>query len=63
MPVPETAMDKENCLLRSEYQVRMTGKFLVVQPITKAETVKPAPDQHFGFRVSRAYAAHIQPAL
>jgi hypothetical protein len=58
VPVPKTAMNLNRRSVARKYDVWPSRKRSIVDPETKAEPVKSAPEGDFWLRVLRTYAGH-----
>jgi hypothetical protein len=58
MPVPEAAVDENDCLEPGEDEVRLARKVGHVQTVSESKRVEAAAQQHFGLRVLAPDARH-----
>ena len=56
--VPKAAMNKNNSFKTAQHYVRASGKFLVVQTITKTLGMKKTTHKHFRLGVVALYCGH-----
>jgi len=59
MPVPEAAMNKDDCLIIWQYNIRLTRQILHMQTVAKALRMQKPSYQHFGFGIFSLNAAHV----
>ena len=52
-------MHKNNISLHGQHNIRFSRQLFIMQPVTKTPPEKPAPQQHLGFFIPAAYAAHV----
>lgn len=45
MPVPETSMDKNNCVVLSEYEIRLAWQVAYVQSVAISKSMKCLADK------------------
>lgn len=58
MTMPETAVDEDGGSPARKKQIGLTWEFLHMEPITIAQRMKPAPDQHLRLRIRRPDTSH-----
>ena len=59
MPVPETAVDKDDLFTRTEHEVGLAGQILAVKPIPKPETVHQTPHDELRLHILAFDTPHI----
>jgi len=62
MPVPETAVDKDDLAAHWEHDIRAAGQVSAVKAIAVAVAVEPSPDDHFRTGVFAADGLHGSPS-
>ena len=62
MPVPETAMYKNNGFVFGQYDVRFSRHVFYVQPVPEPAFMQKPAHQHFLFGILAADARHVEAA-
>ena len=56
--MPETTMNKNNGFVHRKNEIRLAGKSLIMNAVSKAVCVESAPKEQFGLRVLASDTRH-----
>ena len=63
MSMPETTVDKHNCLVSLKHYVGRTGQFSIVDTIAQSSGEKILPNNHLRFGILSLYSRHATASL